>query len=149
MPFQHSQEIRWADLDPNGHVRSSVYWDLATQARFRFLEEHGFAAPRFAELAFGPVVLRESAEYHREIRMGDVVRVELRMGGMSAECDHWRMVHGLFRGDGVRAATLKVQGGWLDLGRRKLRKPPEELRALVDSLERTEDFEVLAPLVRG
>lgn len=148
MPFTRTLAVRWSDLDPNAHVRSSVYWDFATQTRIGFLEESGYPTLRFVELAFGPVVLRESAEYHREIRAGDVVTVDVRVGGLSPDGDHWRMVHGLYRADGVRAATLRVQGGWLDLGRRRLRKPPEDLQALMDMVERTEDFEPLALLVR-
>lgn len=147
MAFARDFEVRWSDVDPNGHVRSSVYWDFCTHVRFRLLEESGFHPARLQELGMGPVVLREAAEYHKEIRMGDPVRVDLRKGGLSPEGDHWRVVHGVYKGE-VRAATLTLSGGWLDLRRRRLTLPPPDLAQVLRRLDRAEDYLDLPPLVR-
>ena len=34
-------EIRWSDLDPNFHVRHSVYYDMGAYIRMSFLTENG------------------------------------------------------------------------------------------------------------
>ena len=39
--FSKQISIRWADLDPNFHLRHSVYYDLGSQFRMELLEEAG------------------------------------------------------------------------------------------------------------
>ena len=53
------------------------------------------------------------------------------------------MSHDVVRSDGKTAATVRVEGGWLDLATRKLVAPPEEIRGLLDRLPRTDDFSPL------
>jgi len=48
-------EIRWSDLDANGHVNYAAYIDAAGDLRYRFFIEHGFRPERFEQLGIGPV----------------------------------------------------------------------------------------------
>ncbi|NTU80490.1 MAG: hypothetical protein HGA45_14105 [Chloroflexales bacterium] len=40
--YRKTVEVRWADLDPNRHVRSTVYADYAAHARIAWMSDHGF-----------------------------------------------------------------------------------------------------------
>ena len=137
---------RWSDLDPNGHLRHSVYADFATHARFRFLEENGFGADRFRAEALGPVIFREETRFYKEVRMGQAITVDFRAAGMSEDGSQWRITHRIFRGR-VLAAEVTLEGGWMDLRRRKLRPPPEELHQTLMTLPKVEGFEVMKGVV--
>jgi acyl-CoA thioester hydrolase len=135
-------ELRWADLDPNAHVRHSVYYDWAAMARIRFLERHGLGLEWMSRNGIGPVLFREEARFARELRFGDELRIELQLAAASADGRKWRMRHRILRGDEL-AATLEVDGAWLDLRARKIVVPPPEIVAGFAHLARTDDFAVL------
>ncbi|MFE3229539.1 hypothetical protein [Nocardia sp. NPDC059228] len=53
------------------------------------------------------------------------------------------------RADGTVAATVTSTGGWLDLTRRRLISPPDDLLTLLRDLSRTVDFADLpSPLAK-
>jgi acyl-CoA thioester hydrolase len=54
--------MRWADLDPLGHVNNVVYVDYLQEARVDMLRTHGPAA-RTGDLAEGVVVVRHEVSY--------------------------------------------------------------------------------------
>jgi acyl-CoA thioester hydrolase len=54
--------MRWADLDPLGHVNNVVYVDYLQEARVDMLRTHGPAA-HTGELAEGVVVVRHELQY--------------------------------------------------------------------------------------
>ena len=54
--------MRWADLDPLGHVNNVVYVDYLQEARVDMLRTHGPAA-HTGELAEGVVVVRHEVQY--------------------------------------------------------------------------------------
>ena len=49
MPLQ----IRWSGLDPNYHLRHSVYYDWAALCRISFLNEKGLTMPVMQRLRVG------------------------------------------------------------------------------------------------
>jgi acyl-CoA thioester hydrolase len=75
-----------------------------------------------------------------------VVRLEL--AELSPDGARFRLRTTFVRADGRTAATVTSTIGWLDLGERRLTTPPEDLRALVADLPRTDDFTELPPLDR-
>jgi hypothetical protein len=90
MPSYESRcEVRWADLDPNGHVRHTVFMDWATQCRVAVLASAGLTPRRFQELGMGPVLFREEADYLREVDAGDQITVALELVGASADWKHF------------------------------------------------------------
>lgn len=136
-------EIRWADLDPNRHLRHSAYADYATHVRFSFLRDHGFGQRRFVELGFGPVIVREEVRFRREVEGGEIIAIDFRAQGLAPDASRWDLSHAVVRSDGKLAATVRVEGGWLDLATRKLTVPPGEIRELLHRLPRTDDFSPL------
>jgi acyl-CoA thioester hydrolase len=140
MHYSKVFEVRWADLDPNFHMRNAAYLEYTAQVRISYLSENGFSIRRFKELGFGPVLFSERVEYLREIGPEQKINVNFRLGGLSSDGRKWRGYHQVFRDDGIEAARLMVEGAWLDTSTRKLRVPPVELLEILNSLDKTDDF---------
>lgn len=134
--------VRWADLDSNGHVRHSVYYDFGAQARIVALEAVGLGLRWMTTRQIGPVLLREQAIFRRELHMGDELTIDTQLAGLSADSRKWRLVHHIHRGDEL-CASLDLDGAWLDLKARRIIIPPEELRNAFEQLPRSEAFVVL------
>ena len=135
--------MKWADLDPNGHVRHSVYDDYAADARIRLMEEGGYPPTKFSEQGFGPVVLRQQSRFYREITAGDTITVTIRLAGLSPDASRWKVHHEIIKSNGEKAAVLKVEGTWLDWKTRKATAPPNDLLTIFDQLSQSKNFEEL------
>lgn len=147
--FEDHYTVRWSDLDANRHVRNTIFSELATQARFRLLDAHGFSQARFEALRFGPVMFREEIRYRRELTgLGEQGTVNVLFAGLSEDGSQWRVHQEVRRSDGKQAAIVTIDGGWLDLDRRKLIAPPPELLEILRRLPRTADFEVIRSVLR-
>jgi acyl-CoA thioester hydrolase len=131
--------LRWADLDPNGHVRHSVYYDWGAMSRIAFLSSKGVGLDWMVKNGVGPVLFREEARFTREIRLGDEMRIDVRLSASSANGRKWQMRHRILKGDDL-AATIEVDGAWLDLKARKIVAPPADMVRAFDGFARTEDF---------
>lgn len=140
--------IRWSDLDANRHVKNTVFSELATHARFRVLESRGFGQKKFESLRLGPVMIREEIRYRRELLLGDRVTVGVLFAGLSDDGSHWEVVQEVIRHDGKEAASLIIDGGWIDLDARKLIMPPSDLLELIQAVPRTANFQILKSLIR-
>ena len=141
-------EVRWADLDVNWHMKNTAWIELGVSARVAFLASKGFSAESFQQLKMGPVMFRDEVRYLREARLGDVLTYTVELAGLSPAACHWEMAHEVRHEDSSVAARLRVEGAWMDLARRKLRRPPDELAEIMRGLRRTEDFRELKPVAR-
>jgi acyl-CoA thioester hydrolase len=140
--FSCTYTVRWADLDPNGQLRHSAYGDYGTAVRMQFLADHGFSARRFLELGFGPVLFSETNQYFKEVLIGETITVTLHVLGRSPDGTRWSIQHDVIKANGQKAASMKVDGAWIDLRARKLTAPPPELLEVMDRLSRAaEDTE--------
>lgn len=145
VPRQEEFAVRWADLDPNGHLRHTVYMDCAAQARVSYLYECGFTRERFQALGIGPVLFREEARYLHEVRANEHLRVTAEVSGLSPNRKHWRIRNRIFKADNELACVVNVQGAWLDLRARKIMVPPAELQEIMLKWPRTEDYAEFEP----
>ena len=121
--------MRWAELDPNGHMRHSAYADFAADQRVSWLASLGYDVRRFAELRLGPILFREETRFLKELRGGERIRVDGRVTASTPDGARWTILHTIYKADGRVAATVTVEGAWLDLDRRQLTVPPPELAA--------------------
>lgn len=147
--FEERFTIRWGDLDANRHVRNTIFSEFATHTRFRVLEAHDFPQARFEAMRFGPVMFREEIRYRRELLFGEDVTVNVLFAGLSEDGSQWRVHQEVARADGKQAAILTIDGAWIHLDKRRLVAPPDELLAVLRSLPRMDDFEVLRSVVRS
>jgi acyl-CoA thioester hydrolase len=141
--FERTLYARWGDMDFNGHMRNTAFLDAAADVRMMFFASNGFPMSEFERLRIGPVILRDELDYFRELRLLQPVRVTLETSGLSEDGTRFRLLNQFFREDGTCAVRVTSTGGWLDLERRKLTAPPEELRKLLEQIDRTEKYEVL------
>jgi acyl-CoA thioester hydrolase len=144
--FSLSFPVRWADLDPNQHLRHTAFNDYATHVRFSYLEENGFGPEEFAAHGIGPIIMREETRFIKEVRMGTTIAIDLRAAGLAPHVSRFRLTHDITRSDGQLAAIVTVDAAWLDLTARKRVPPPESLAAIIRALPQTDAFEELPAL---
>jgi len=148
MSFSVGFTSRWADFDPNNHMRHSAYTDYAAEARVRMFNEYGLNLIEFNKLNIGPILFREETIFRREIRLSEDIRVEVFLKGISESGERFKFSHKIFKTEGSLAAEVEIYGAWLDLKTRKLTKPPKIVLEALKDIERTEDFEDI-PLNRS
>lgn len=146
--YSNIYEIRWSDLDANGHVNYAVYIDAAGDLRYRFFIEHGFPPEKFNELGIGPVYTTIHAEFFREVRMGETVSITYTLSGLSPSGARWKVHHGILKSNGKKAVSLEIEGTILNLTTRRPTLPTPELLQTFKLIPRASDFETLSELRR-
>jgi acyl-CoA thioester hydrolase len=73
--------------------------------------------------------------------LGEDITVNMKLSGLSAHNERWKITHEVFNEAGQLSAIIKVYGAWIDLEKRKLTTPPKEAQHLFLQTEKTEDFE--------
>ncbi len=141
MAYKISFFTKWADFDANKHMRHTAYNDYAAECRIRFFKDHGFPPQEFDKHHFGPILFKEETTFLKEIKLGDEISIELYLAGISAKGDRFKMLHKIFREDGVLAAEIKIYAAFIDLKTRKLTHPSPAIVKTFANLERTDDFE--------
>lgn len=131
MKFIDIISIRWADLDPNFHVRHSAYYDWGAQQRIDALNQLGLTMDVMKELHIGPILFREECIYRREIRMGDTITIALNMTALNEDGSRWSMQHVLTNQLGELCATINIDGAWIDTVKRKLANPLPDIAVKV------------------
>ncbi|MCC9137714.1 acyl-CoA thioesterase [Pontibacter silvestris] len=134
-------KVMWSHLDANMHMRHSAYADFAAQARIAVLDSLGLDFKVFQNLKVGPILFREELIYLREIGVNDIIKVTLEMTKSKPDGSRWSIRHEIYRGDGVKAAVVNVDGAWIDIVKRKLTVLPEDLAQKFSHLPKSDDFE--------
>ena len=137
LPF----DVRWADIDANKHMRHSAYYDYAAHLRVQLLKKIGMDIVTLSKLEIGPVLIREEAVFMREISMDDTIRVNVKLKRIREDGSRWTFYHELLKDEEKVAATVTVDGAWIDLKKRKLTALPDHFLQLMLEIPRTEDFE--------
>ncbi len=146
--YSGTYEIRWSDLDANGHVNYAAYIDAAGDLRYRFFIQHGFPPERFAQLGIGPVYTALQARFLREVRMGETITITYCLSGLSPRGACWKVHHDVLKSNGKKAVSLDLEGRLLDLTARKPVAPTPELFQTFNLIPRTPDFEILPEMRR-
>jgi len=109
MKFQQAFTTKWADFDPNRHMRHSAYADFAAEVRVRFFAAHGYSLNDFANLHIGPILFKEETTYFKEIKMGEDVKVTMCLEAATENYDRWRFTHQIFNENEVLAAGISCR----------------------------------------
>ena len=88
----------------------------------------------------GPILFREESVFRKEVRLGDKLQIDLRLAAASPSFARWTIKHNIIKNDNILAAVITVDGAWIDIKRRKLATPPEEVISTFNEMPRTEDF---------
>lgn len=133
-------EIRWSDIDPNFHLRHSVYYDFGAYVRMCFLSENGLNTSVLAQQQLGPILFREECVFKREIHFSDAVTINLVLKQCSPTYSRWTMQHEIIKNGEIVAAIITVDGAWMDTAKRKLVVPAAIVTPTFGKLPRSEDF---------
>jgi len=132
--FQQRFVVQWGDLDTNGHMRNVAYLEYATQTRFAYLTANGIFPEQVKHLRSGPVVLREELSYVAELFVWQEISVSLSVTEIGPDHSHFRLLDEIRKANNELAAQVRVEGAWMNLARRRLAPPLEELRLLFERL---------------
>jgi acyl-CoA thioester hydrolase len=141
--FKTPIEVRWSDLDPNVHVRHSVYYDWGALSRINFLNANGLTTGVMQQLQIGPILFREECVFKREIRLGDKVSMNIELVKSRKDYSRWTIRHTMIKDDDIVAAILTLDGAWIDIAKRKLAIPPQAVVDAFNVMPRAEEFEWL------
>jgi acyl-CoA thioester hydrolase len=139
--YEKHLSIRWSDLDPNFHVRHSVYYDIGAQQRIEILHSLGLTTAIMEEQNFGPVIFREECIFKREIRLTDHVVISARLAKLSPDASRWTIQHEFLAINQKVLAVLTVDGAWMDTNLRKLiTSTPRIIKEVFESIPRIANF---------
>jgi len=143
MIFEVSFPTVWANFDANAHMRHTAYNDYAAEVRSRFFSSQGFSLTEFAKFNIGPILFKEETSFFREIKLGEDIRANLSLIGASEKFERFKFKHQIIKENGVISAEIKIYGAWIDLTKRKLTTPPQEMIEIFNKLDRVKDFETI------
>jgi len=136
--------LRWADLDPNFHLRHSSYYDLAAQERIDILNEYGITIGMMQEENVGPVLFKEQCEFKREIHLNSKIHIVTTLLKMKKDGSFWIIQHEFLSEDDKLHALIKVEGSWIDTIKRKLARPvPAAIFSGFERFPKAEGFEYI------
>ena len=141
--YSKTVEIRWSDLDPNFHVRHSVYYDMGAYVRMSFLTEYGLGAAVLQQHNIGPILFREECKFKREIKFGDRININLWLKQCSPSYSRWTIEHEILIDNETVAAIITVDGAWMDIVKRRLTIPETLVSPTFEQFPRREDFKWL------
>ena len=93
-------QIRWSDLDPNFHLRHSVYYDWGAYCRILFLNTHSLTADVMQQLHIGPIIFREECVFKKEIRLEDEITIDLQLTKSRKDFSRWSVRHHIVKKQG-------------------------------------------------
>ncbi len=79
--YTHPITVRYADLDPQGHVNNAVYLTYLESARLGYYEKSGIWVPNSGR-STGLVVARVEIDYLAPILYGEAIQVGVRLERM-------------------------------------------------------------------
>jgi acyl-CoA thioester hydrolase len=138
--FIKNINLRWSDLDPNFHVRHSVYYDIGATCRMEFLTVAGITPALMFQHHIGPILFREECLFRKEIRFGDQLTIDLELEKLSGDHSKWTMKHQLRKNGDTVAAIITIDGAWMDTVARKITAPPESFISAFDSIPKSAGF---------
>lgn len=136
-------EIRWSDIDSNGHLANSAYTNFLSHARMGFFITYGFSMQDMAEFNIGPVVFYEHTYYYKESFIGKPITVSVEVSGLSEDGMFFKFEHNMYDDEGQHLASSDMLGSWIDLNTRKLTALPETLLKRSEAFPKSKHFKQL------
>lgn len=138
--FKSELHLRWSDLDPNQHLRHSVYYDFAAQQRTEMFSHFQIDLAELTQRDFGPVLFEEGARFRRELRFGQRYHMTGVVQSLRRDYSRFHFMHQIWQADKL-CAEVEVRGAWMSLSQRKLIVPPEDFCAKLAAFPRAADFQ--------
>ena len=146
--YERTFTAGWGDMDFNSHMRNTAYLDKSADIRMIYFSENGFPMAEFVRLRIGPVIMKDEVEYFKEVGLLETLKVTLDQAGLAEDGSRFLLRNEFYKTDGKLVARVTSAGGWLDLAARKLVVPPDALLQAMRTLQKTDDFQVLASSIK-
>lgn len=143
MSYTKEIEVRWSDLDANGHVTHTAYASFATHTRTSWMNEIGFPIPKLIELGLLAVLTKEVIDYHREVFLNEKIKVVVYYAGASSDSTRWKFRQEIYKENGKLAAVDTVYGAWINTGTRRIVVPPQDFLTALNQVEKAKEFETI------
>lgn len=141
--YKKEFEVRWSDIDANGHLANSAYTNFMSHTRMGFFIEYGFSMRELATYNIGPVVFYEHTYYYKESFIGKPISVTLELSGLSADGMFFKFEHNFYNHKGEHLASSDMLGSWIDLKTRRLTILPKVLLELSEKFPKTLNYKIL------
>jgi acyl-CoA thioester hydrolase len=112
--------VRFADLDPWGHVNHARYLSYFESARIELLEEIGFGILEMSETGRQIVLVEATIAYRAASGLHDVLDITTVVGSVQRATSYWHQEAD--RGESL-VATLDIRAAFTDLDGRPARPP--------------------------
>lgn len=143
MSFSKEIEVRWSDLDANGHVTHTAYASFATHTRTSWMNEIGFPIQKLIELGLLAVLTKELIDYHREVFLNEKIKVIVYYAGASLDSSRWKFRQEIYKENNKLAAIDIVYGAWIGSASRKIVVPAQDFINALSTIDRYPDFEII------
>ena len=133
--FSTSLEVRYSDLDAQGHLNHARYLSFMEQARFKYMMVVGLWTEVHDFNAVGQIVAEVTCTYKRPVLLGQMVEVAVRtsrLGNKSLDMEYRLTV------DGVEAATGRTVQVAYDYAAERSIVIPDEWREKIAAFEKLE-----------
>ena len=80
--FYHPMEVRYADLDPQGHLNNAKYLTYFEQARIRYFEQLGLFSKGQSFMDIGFIVADIHIKYRAPVYLGAPIRLGVKTGAI-------------------------------------------------------------------
>jgi acyl-CoA thioester hydrolase len=119
-------EVRWGDMDAQGHVNNTVYFTYCESVRIELLRKIGFKG-RPAGLAEGPALVHASCDFKRQVVYPATLDVGLRVERIGQRS--FEMIYGIFlHGTDQLVAAARSVNAWADYAKNLAVPLPDEIR---------------------
>ena len=139
--FRLDVQLRWSDLDPNFHLRHSVYYDWGALCRIDYLNRFNLDTAIMQQYQVGPILFREECVFKREVVYGDKITIDLQLIKSKRNYSRWSIQHTIRKNEDVVSAILTVDGAWINTKERKLATPPAIVETTFNGMPRAENFQ--------
>jgi len=140
-PFVIEVQLRWSDIDLNGHTRHSVYYDWGALIRVQFLNNYQLTVQKMQEQNMGFILLREECVFRREVTLEDPVTINLEVLKAKRDFSRWTIRHTIMKNPETVAAILTVEGACLDTIKRKLALPTPVIQKVFSRMPVHKEFQ--------
>ncbi len=134
-------QLRWSDLDPNFHIKHSVYYDWGASLRIDFFVANGLTIELMHQHNIGPILFREEAIFRKEVLMKDKVKINIEITKAKRDYTRWSIRHTITKNDEILATIINVDGSWINSIERKLAAPNQIFELAFKNMPIADDFE--------
>lgn len=124
--------IQETDLDVFGHVNNAVYLRLFENARWDYIENHGWGLKKIQSSGIGPVILEIQIKFTKELKARDRIKIISEFLPFEGKIAKVRQT--MVDDQGRSCCQAEFVFAVFDVQKRKIISPPDEWLKMAASL---------------